>query len=257
MDGTSDGRDGRRGTALTRGMRTGLGRPGTAIAAVFALGLGLGLGTGLGDALDRAVAPEAQAQGVPTFDAGALTQLVAQLEHMARDYAAQLEQLATMRSQLETELGQLTNLEGQLAAMLEGTGLGELLVSLEELDRLKGVFEDPLGDFEAIARGDYAGAFRGPQRAQAEGALRAALEPAGFDQPTMEGLAASPEPADNRIAEAAGASGLLSVAAQQSHAGPARASGASRAWWAGSTARRGSRRRWTSTPASRPSSASS
>ena len=155
---------------------------------------------------------------MPTFDAGALTQLVATVEAMARDYTAQLEQLATLRSQLETEIGQLTNLEGQLAAMLEGTGLGELLVSVEELNRLKGVFEDPLGDLKAIARGDYAGAFRGPQRGQAEGALRAALESAGFDQPTMQALSASPEPADNRIAEAAGASGLLSVAAQQSHA---------------------------------------
>ena len=197
--------------------RGGLGRSGTAIGMALALGLGLGAGTELGGAVEGALAPPAAAQGVPTFDAGALTQLIAQLEHMAKDYAAQLEQLATLRSQLETELGQLTNLEGQLAAMLEGTGLGELLVSLEELNRLKGVFEDPLGDLEAIARGDYAGAFRGPQRAQAEGALRAALEPAGFDQPTMEGLAASPEPADNRIAEAAGASGLLSVAAQRSH----------------------------------------
>lgn len=219
MDGTSDGRDGRQGTApLTHAMRSGLGRSGTALGCALMLGLGLGLGTGVGDALDRAVAPAAQAQGVPTFDAGALTQLIAQLEHMAKDYAAQLEHLATLRAQLETEIGQLTNLEGQLAAMLEGTGLGDLLVSVEELNRLRGVFEDPLGDFEAIARGDYTGAFRGPQRGQAEGALRAALEPAGFDQPTMEALSASPEPADNRIAEAAGASGLLSVAAQQSHA---------------------------------------
>ena len=198
--------------------RRGSGTWGTALGCALLLGLGLGVGTEAGDALERALAPPAEAQGVPTFDATAFGQLVAQVEHMAKDYTAQIEQLATLKRQLETELSQLTNLEDQLAALLEGTGLGELLVSLEDLDRLKGVFEDPLGDFEAIASGDYAGAFRGPSRARAEGALRSALEPAGFDQPTMEALAASPEPADNRVAEAAGASGLLSVAAQQSHA---------------------------------------
>ena len=196
----------------------GSGARGTALGCALLLGLGLGIGTEAGDALERALVPAAEAQGVPTFDAGAFGQLVAQVEHMARDYTAQLEQLATLKTQLETQLSQLTNLEDQLAALLEGTGLGELLISLEDLDRLKGVFEDPLGDFEAIARGDYAGAFRGPSRAQAEGALRSVLEPAGFDQPTMEGLSSSPEPADRRVAEAAGASGLLSVAAQQSHA---------------------------------------
>ena len=201
-----------------RWARLSLGRSGTAIAAVFALGLGLGFGTGLGDALGRAAAPPAEAQGVPTFDAGALTQLVAQLEHMAKDYTAQLEQLAALRSQLETEIGQLTNLEGQLASMLEGTGLGELLISVEELRRLVGVFDDPLGDLEAIVRGDYASAFSGPMSGQAEAALRVALEGAGFDKTTMEALSSSPWPTDNRIGEAAGASGLLSVAAQQSHA---------------------------------------
>ena len=200
-----------------RWARRDLGRSGTAIAAVFALGLGLGLGTGLGDALGRAAAPSAEAQGVPTFDAGALTQLVAQLEHMAKDYTAQLEQLAALRSQLETEIGQLTTLDGQLASMLEGTGLGELLISVEELRRLVGVFDDPLGDLEAIVRGDFTGAFSGPMSGQAEAALREALGGAGFDTTTMEALSSSPWSADNRIGEAAGASGLLSVAAQQSH----------------------------------------
>ena len=200
--------------ATTRWIRPGMRRLGTAIAAMLALGVGLGAGTELG----RTLVPQAEAQGVPTFDTAAFAQLVSQVEHMARDYTAQLEQLATLRTQLETELSQLTNLEGQLAALLEGAGLGDLLVSLEELDRLRGVFDDPLGDLEAIARGDYAGAFRGPRAGAAEGALRGVLEGAGFDEPTMAGLAASPEPADNRVAEAAGASGLLSVAAQQSHA---------------------------------------
>ena len=153
-------------------MRGVLGTRGTVLGCALLLGVGLGIGTEAGNALERALVAPAEAQGVPTFDAGAFGQLVAQVEHMARDYTAQLEQLATLRSQLETQLSQLTNLEGQLAALLEGTGLGELLISLEDLDRLKGVFEDPLGDFEAIASGDYAGAFRGPGRAQAEGALR-------------------------------------------------------------------------------------
>ena len=211
-------RDAGRGGVILGWARGGFGRSGTAIAMACALGLGLGAGTELGDAMSRTLAPRAEAQGVPTFDTAAFAQLVSQVEHMARDYTAQLEQLATLRSQLETELSQLTNLEGQLAALLEGAGLGDLLVSLDELDRLRGVFDDPLGDFEAIARGDYAGAFRGPRAGAAEGALRGVLEGAGFDEPTMAGLAASPEPADRRVAEAAGASGLLSVAAQQSHA---------------------------------------
>ena len=49
----------------------------------------------------------AKAQGVPTFDGSQLGQLVAQLEHMAEDLNVQLQQLATMRLELETQLSQL------------------------------------------------------------------------------------------------------------------------------------------------------
>ena len=45
----------------------------------------------------------ARAQGVPTFDGSQLGQLVAQLEHMAEDLNVQLQQLATMRLELETQ----------------------------------------------------------------------------------------------------------------------------------------------------------
>ena len=60
------------------------------------------------------LASPALAQGVPTFDGSQLGQLVAQLEHMAEDLNVQMQQLATMRLELETQLSQLTNLEAQL-----------------------------------------------------------------------------------------------------------------------------------------------
>jgi type IV secretion system protein VirB5 len=62
----------------------------------------------------------ARAQGVPTFDGSQLGQLVAQLEHMAEDLNVQLQQLATMRLELETQLSQLLNLDAQLASLIEG-----------------------------------------------------------------------------------------------------------------------------------------
>ena len=51
-----------------------------------------------------ALASPAASQGVPTFDGSQLGQLVAQLEHMAEDLNVQMQQLATMRLELETQL---------------------------------------------------------------------------------------------------------------------------------------------------------
>ena len=67
-----------------------------------------------------------RAQGVPTFDGSQLGQLVAQLEHMAEDLNVQLQQLATMRLELETQLSQLLNLDAQLTSLVEGSWLRPL-----------------------------------------------------------------------------------------------------------------------------------
>ena len=64
-----------------------------------------------------AIASGVHAQGVPTIDGTQLGQLLAQLEHMANDLNVQLEQVATMRQELETQISQLTNLEDQLASV--------------------------------------------------------------------------------------------------------------------------------------------
>ena len=101
----------------------------------------------------------ATAQGVPTFDGSALGQLVAQLEHMAEDLNVQMQQLATMRLELETQLSQLTNLEAQLTSLIEGSGLGELFATVEEFRALRGKLVAPLNTAQSLASGDFLSGF--------------------------------------------------------------------------------------------------
>nr|WP_241188396.1 type IV secretion system protein [Pseudohalocynthiibacter aestuariivivens] len=96
------------------------------------------------------VASPASAQGVPTFDGSALQQFVAQLEHMAEDLNVQMQQLATMRLELETQLSQLTNLEAQLTSLIEGSGLGELFATVEEFRALRGKLVAPLNTAQSL-----------------------------------------------------------------------------------------------------------
>jgi type IV secretion system protein VirB5 len=131
-------------------------------------------------------ASPALAQGVPTFDGSQLGQLVAQLEHMAEDLNVQMQQLATMRLELETQLSQLTNLEAQLTSLIEGSGLGELFATVEEFRALRGKLVAPLNTAQSLASGDFLSGFN----------------------PGAE-LSAS--------VASAGASAMLSVAAQESH----------------------------------------
>ena len=138
----------------------------------------------------------ATAQGVPTFDGSQLGQLVAQLEHMAEDLNVQMQQLATMRLELETQLSQLTNLEAQLTSLIEGSGLGELFATVEEFRALRGKLVAPLNTAQSLASGDFL---------------------SGFTSERLSTLSGSDQPADNRIAASAGASAMLSVAAQESH----------------------------------------
>ncbi len=158
----------------------------------------------------------ARAQGVPTFDGSQLGQLVAQLEHMAEDLNVQLQQLATMRLELETQLSQLLNLEAQLTSLIEGSGLSGLFASIEEFRALRGKLVAPLNTARALADGDFLSGFN--PGAELEASVERVLSGSGFTSETLSTLSSSPEPADNRIATSAGASAMLSVAAQESHA---------------------------------------
>lgn len=158
----------------------------------------------------------AHAQGVPTFDNTQLGQLVAQLEHMAEDLNVQLQQLATMRLELETQLSQLLNLEAQLTSLIEGNGLGELFATVEEFQAIRGKLIAPLNTARALADGDFLSGFN--PGAELEASVERILSGSGFNSETLGTLSSSPEPADNRIATQAGASAMLSVAAQESHA---------------------------------------
>jgi len=156
-----------------------------------------------------------RAQGVPTFDGTQLAQLVAQLEQMAEDMNVQLQQLATMRLELETQLSQLLNLEAQLTSLIEGSGLGELFATIEEFRALRGKLVAPLNTARALANGDFMSGFN--PGAEMEASVRRVLSGSGFTAETLSALSSSPEPADNRIATQAGASAMLSIAAQESH----------------------------------------
>ena len=149
----------------------------------------------------------ARAQGVPTFDGSQLGQLVAQLEHMAEDLNVQLQQLATMRLELETQLSQLLNLDAQLASLIEGSGLSGLFASVEEFRALRGKLVGPLNTARSLASGDFLSGFN--PGAELEASVERVLSGSGFTPETLSTLSSSPQPA---------ASAMLSVAAQESHA---------------------------------------
>jgi type IV secretion system protein VirB5 len=157
----------------------------------------------------------ARAQDVPTFDGSQLGQLVAQLEHMAEDLNVQMQQLATMKLELETQLSQLTNLEAQLTSLIQGSGLGELFATVEEFKALRGKLIAPLNTARALAEGDFLQGFN--PGAEMTASVKHALSGSGFTPESLNALSTSTQPADNRIATSAGASTMLSVAAEESH----------------------------------------
>ena len=157
----------------------------------------------------------ATAQGVPTFDNSQLRQLVLQLEHMAEDLNVQLQQLATMRQEAETQLNQLLSLEAQLGSLVNGNELGKLFATAEEFERLRGKLAEPLATAEALASGDFLGGFK--PGAALDAAVKRVLSGTGFSEERLASLSNSEEPADNRIATQAGSSVMLSVAAEESH----------------------------------------
>lgn len=163
-----------------------------------------------------AIASGVHAQGVPTIDGTQLGQLLAQLEHMANDLNVQLEQVATMRQELETQISQLTNLEDQLASLVEGNGLGQLLATIEDFERLKGVIEQPIASLDQIKAGNFTGAFR--EGSAAASRIDSVLGDVGFSSERLASLSSSAKLSDNNLATQAGASAMLSVAAEESHA---------------------------------------
>ncbi len=162
------------------------------------------------------MASGAHAQGVPTIDGTQLGQLLAQLEHMANDLNVQLEQVATMRQELETQISQLTNLEDQLVSLVEGNGLGQLLATIDDFERLKGIIEQPIAALDQIKAGNFTGAFR--EGSAAASRIGSVLGDAGFTSERLASLSSSAKPSDSNLATQAGASAMLSVAAEESHA---------------------------------------
>ncbi|WP_299850819.1 type IV secretion system protein [uncultured Roseovarius sp.] len=158
----------------------------------------------------------ATAQGVPTFDGSQLRQLVLQLEHMAEDLNVQLQQLATMRQEVETQFSQLFNMEAQLTSLVDGNELGKLFANVEEFERVRGKLTAPLQTAEALASGDFLSGFK--PDANLDDVLKRLLSGSGITQERLTELSESSEPADNRIATQAGSSVMLSVASQESHA---------------------------------------
>lgn len=157
----------------------------------------------------------ALSQGVPTFDGQALRQLLLQLEHMAEDLGIQHEQLTTLRRELETQLMQLENLEAQLRSLINGNGLGDLFASIREFEELRGALVGPLETLQALANGDFTSGFVSGSDLSEQ--VESALSGTGLTSTDLSGLSSSSEPADNRLATSAGASAMLSVAAQESH----------------------------------------
>lgn len=169
----------------------------------------------LGCAMSGSFAPKTYAQGVPIIDATSLAQLIAQIEQMAKDFNVQVEQALTLKTQLETQIKQLTNLDAQLKSLINGNGLGQLLAGVEDFNRLKGIIEEPLAALDQIKAGNFTGAFR--EGSAAAGRVRGVLGGAGFSSERMASLTSSILPSDKNLASQAGASAMLSVAAEESH----------------------------------------
>ncbi|MGH1355983.1 MAG: type IV secretion system protein [Thalassovita sp.] len=162
-----------------------------------------------------ALTTQASAQGVPTIDGTQLAQLLNQLEHMANDLNVQIEQVTTLKTQLETEINQLLNLDAQLLSLVEGNGLGQLLATVEDFERLKGAIEEPIASLDQIRSGNFTGAFR--EGSAAASRIQGVLAGGGFTQERLQTLSSSDVPGEQNLATQAGASAMLSVAAEQSH----------------------------------------
>ena len=144
-----------------------------------------------------AVSAPLHAQGVPTVDATQFAQLVRQLEAQARDYTAQIEQLAALKTQVETQVNQLLNLESQLAALVEGTGVGKLFASVAEFQQLLGSLSNPLDVMDDIASGNWAGT-----RSNARtGVLRPPCAPSGTARRRLPDYGLRPRGEDRRDSE--------------------------------------------------------
>ena len=103
-----------------------------------------------------------------------------------------------------------------MASLIEGSGLSGLFASVEEFRALRGKLVGPLNPARSLASGDFLSGFN--PGAELEASVERVLSGSGFTPETLSTLSSSPQPADNRIATSAGASAMLSVAAQESHA---------------------------------------
>ena len=143
-----------------------------------------------------------RAQGVPTFDAAAVAQAVAQVSQMQQDYANQLEQFATLKD--------------QLTSMTGGKAISGILNSTVDIDARASA-----DSLSAIMSGGMTGAPVGGNSS----ALTARMNElkTTFDLPDINAFLTSTTPQDRALATQAGA-GLAAVATAEDSYGRANAS---------------------------------
>ena len=158
------------------------------------------------------------AQGVPVVDTQNIAQNIQQLRQMIEDEILQNEQLTQLREQLATLTDQLGELQRTYEAL---TRLAELpeIIRTEMEDELNGLLDQEFGDIlatiEAIKTGDFSG-LSGSGAGEIETQMDRVPAELGFDDDTPSEMAASGNPAANRIATQATTGALVSAAAQNS-----------------------------------------
>jgi type IV secretion system protein VirB5 len=165
-----------------------------------------------------------RAQGVPVIDGSNLAQNVEQLQAALRDAEAQLRQIEELRRQVELQVDQLTNLEGILGSVTgindiarlynDAKDLRDRAAKIVDLDGLVGRLS--VGDFDAIRDKLLDGQVTVGELRAAE-AFREIMANAGFTPETLEGMAASGEPAAERIATTAAANTVAIGASQMAY----------------------------------------
>ncbi len=179
-------------------------------------------GTGLRLVLGfLAMAGTARAQGVPVIDGSNLAQNIQQLQQQIQSVDNQVQQIAELKQQVQTQISQLTNLQGMLKSITGINQIASLYNSIQDVASRAAKITNLSGFMTTISTGNFSSlsamlASSGVTIAGKPAAtyVQTTLSSAGFTPTAMASLNASNNPSGAVIANQAAAS-VTTMAASQ------------------------------------------
>ena len=168
------------------------------------------LSTALGLMVSLGASLPVQAQGVPVIDGTNLAQNIEQVQQALRDFEAQMTQITTLQSQLETQISSLLNLENILGSITGVNEIAGLFNSIEDIRSRAAKITDMEGFISSLSIGDFDSLLdnlldgkvtMGEKNAAYQ--MEQTLAGAGFDKGTLEAMSASEDPQDGLVAQQA------------------------------------------------------